>query len=213
VISGNGRYVAFYSYAANLVPDDTNSTTDVFRHDLRTGETIRVSVGPDGAQTSGGQRPGLGSISPAISADGNRIAFGSYANGLTAGPHAISDVYVRDVKAGTTTKASPGIGGAVADGLVVTAHISPDGRYVGYGSAASNLVPGDTNGVSDGFVHDLKNGTTRRVTVGIAGQQGDDRSSDPALDDKADHAAFTSQATNLLPDDANGQQDAFVANL
>jgi Tol biopolymer transport system component len=212
-ISGDGRYVAFMSYATNLVPGDTNGTTDIFRHDLKTGETVRVSVGPGGRQSSGGLRGSAGSSLPSISRDGRVVAFHSNANGLVDEPHGLVDVYARDVTAGTTELVSVGLGGAAASGQSGAPHVSGDGRYVGFGSGAGNLVAGDTNGVSDGFVRDLKNDLTRRVTLGEGGQQGDGSSGDPVLDGDGDTAAFPSNATDLVAGDTNGWQDVFVATL
>jgi WD40-like Beta Propeller Repeat len=94
-ISANGRFIAFYSYADNLVAGDTNGETDIFVHDRKTGATERVSVDSAGNQ-------------------GNNFSGGSA--------------------------------------------ISANGRFVAFWSDADNLVPGDTNGQTDAFVHDRKTG-------------------------------------------------------
>jgi Tol biopolymer transport system component len=222
-ISADGRYVVFTSQATNLVPGDTNGTSDVFRHDLKTGVTIRVSVGPGGRQTSGG-KPGGGanhtfaSDEPSVSESGRYVAFFSYGQGLIDGPHATGDVYRRDVKTGTTTLVSAGRGGGANDSApdhpALPPSISGDGRYVGFTSYSTNLVAGDTNGVADGFVRDLKRGITRRVTVNAAGEQANATSGfDLAIDHDGDTAVFTSAATNLVPADANGELDVYVARL
>lgn len=72
-VSGNGRYVVFESAANNLVAGDTNGRVDVFRHDLVTDETLRVSVSTSGIQ--GSNR----SAAPQISDDGNLVVFESRA--------------------------------------------------------------------------------------------------------------------------------------
>jgi Tol biopolymer transport system component len=90
-ISADGRYVAFVSRAADLVPGDTNGADDVFLRDVATGVTSRVSATGGGAQVSGV------SGSPAISADGRYVAFGSDAAGLAPGPAVwAQDVYLLD---------------------------------------------------------------------------------------------------------------------
>jgi Tol biopolymer transport system component len=221
-ISADGRYVAFVSHATNLVPGDTNGTSDVFRHDLKTGETIRVSVGPGGRQSTGA-RPGspdfvVASMWPAISKDGRHVAFFSYGDGLVDGPHAVSDVYVRDVRTGTTTVVTAALDGGAAnrsgpDLPDIVPSISDDGRYVGFVSWASNLVPGDTNDWNDGFVRDLKKHVTRRVTVGAQGQQGLLPSQEIAVDGNADTIAFSTQAENFLPGDSNSRPDILVARV
>lgn len=157
-LSGEGRYVAFASLARNLVPGDTNLVEDVFVRDRLAGVTSRVSVGPGGRQANGA------SSIPSISADGRYVAFMSDASNLVAGDtnHA-ADIFVRDRVAGTTRRVSIGQGGQQANGASSFPALSGDGLHVAFQSAASNLVPGDTNGTFDIFVRDLLAGTTQRV--------------------------------------------------
>lgn len=89
-ISEDGRYVAFTSFADNLVTRDTNSTYDVFVHDRLRRTTVRVSV--SSAETPGNDR----SLRPAVSADGRYVAFESRASNLAA----------RDTNARTPTSSS-----------------------------------------------------------------------------------------------------------
>src|SRR5689334_3378885 len=77
-ISTDGRFVAFYSEAGNLVPGDTNGLADVFLRDRQLGVTTRVSVDSTGAQVGGGG-------DPSISADGRFVAFDSGATNLVTG--------------------------------------------------------------------------------------------------------------------------------
>ena len=90
-ISGDGRYVAFYSGATNLVAGDTNGVWDVFVRDTQAGATTLVSVASDGTQGNDG------SSTPSISSDGRYVVFISYATNLVAGDtNATRDVFVRD---------------------------------------------------------------------------------------------------------------------
>ena len=92
-ISSDGNYVAFSSYASNLVDDDTNGRADVFRHDVSTGTTVRVSVNTAGAQSD--YAGNLDYLDLSISGDGSRVAFASRAINLTHGDsNASSDVFV-----------------------------------------------------------------------------------------------------------------------
>src|SRR5262249_5663555 len=75
---------------------------------------------------------------------------------------------------------------------------------------ASNLVPGDTNGVADIFVHDRQTGATERVSVDSAGVQGNDASLAPSISGDGRFVAFVSAATNLVAGDSNGAGDIFV---
>ncbi|MDP8911926.1 MAG: hypothetical protein M3M94_07670, partial [Actinomycetota bacterium] len=158
-ISGDGSVVAFTSYASNLVSGDTNAAGDVFARDAVTGTTTRASVGASGQANGKSQ-------APTVSADGNLVAFESSASNLVSGDtNGVSDVFVRDLSAGTTTRVSLSSGGAQGSGASDSAAISADGRFVAFRSFASNLVSGDTNGYSDIFVRDLQGGTTTRVSV------------------------------------------------
>lgn len=90
-ISDDGRYVAFDSYASNLVPDDTNAAHDVFVHDRNTATTTRVSVASDGTQAN------LGTVWAAINADGRYVVLTSDASNLVTGDsNSEMDVFVRD---------------------------------------------------------------------------------------------------------------------
>jgi Tol biopolymer transport system component len=147
-ISADGRYVAFESDAFNLVLGDTNGADDVFVHDRLTGTTERVSVDSAGNQTGGG-----GDIT-AISADGRYVAFQSGASDLVPADTNGRDVFVHDRQTGVTTRVSVDSAGNQSNGTSWVPAISADGRYVAFVSDASNLVPGDTNGFWDVFVHD-----------------------------------------------------------
>jgi Tol biopolymer transport system component len=103
VMTPDGRYVAFVSAANNLVAGDTNGIPDVFLRDLQLGTTVLVSVGANPGRV--GEANG-GSGAPAISADGRYVAFYSTATNLVPGATNVSEIYVRDVVAGTTAWAS-----------------------------------------------------------------------------------------------------------
>jgi Tol biopolymer transport system component len=205
-ISADGRYIAFHSAATNLVPGDTNGHLDVFVHDRVTGQTARVSVSSDGAQATGGS-----SWSPAISADGRYVSFQSHAGNLVPGDTNHSqDVFVHDRETGETTRVSVSSAGAQADALSQSPSISADGRYVAFDSAATNLVPGDTNGAADIFVHDRATGETSRVSLSSTGTQADRWSWSPYISADGRHVAFSSEAINLVPGDTNDRRDAFA---
>ncbi len=204
-ISANGRYVAFASYASNLVPGDTNdcepwyaSCSDAFVHDRQTGVTERVSVSTAGAQ--GDDDSGGGDIS----ADGRYVAFSSYASNLVPDDtNSHTDTFVHDRQTGVTERVSVSTAGAQGDGSSPGGDISADGRYVAFASYASNLVPDDTNGEEDIFVHDRQTGITERVSVSSAGEQGDSYSGWPSISADGRYVAFESYASNLVPGDTN----------
>ena len=204
-IKGDGRYVAFESFASNLVPGDTNGWDDIFVHDRQTGVTTRVSVDSSGSQ---GNSP---SNYPSISGDGRYVALMSWASNLVPGdPNGAQDVLVHDRQTGATERASVDSSGSQGDFDTIRGSISGDGRYVAFDSYATNLVPGDTNGWGDIFVHDRQTGVTTRVSVDSSGSQGNWDSSEPSISEDGRCVAFDSDASNLVPGDTNGAQDVFV---
>lgn len=201
-ISGDGRYVAFVSDASNLVADDTNTSRDVFVFDRQTATTTRASVDSAGTQAI------LDSFTPALSADGRFVAFTSFApNLIPSDTNDGSDVFVRDLQASTTTRASEYQGGFEADGDSLRPAISADGRFVAFDSDAWNLAWGDTNDAFDVFVKDRQTDIVTRVSVDDNGAQSDGASLRPALSGNGRYVAFSSEAPNLVPGDTNGAAD------
>jgi Tol biopolymer transport system component len=204
-ISGDGAHVAFASAAGNLVPGDTNAKTDIFIHDRQASTTERVSVDGSGNEADGD------SDLPAISADGRYVAFDSIASNLApADTNDTNDVFVRDRQTGSTTRVSVDSLGNQGDGGSHAPDLSADGRYAVFESYTTNLVPADTNGFEDIFVHDLQAGSTERLSVDSMGHQGDDDSYAVTISGAGRYAAFESHSTNLVPGDTNGEEDVFV---
>jgi len=205
-ISADGRFVAFDSSAA-LVADDTNGKNDIFVRDLQLQRTTRVSVASDGTQ---GNDHSFGF--PDISADGRFVAFWSHASNLVAGDgNGVADVFVHDRLSRATRRVSVTSGGGEGNGIsgLLGVAISGDGQTVAFASYATNLVPNDTNGVADVFVH--AGGLTTRVSQSVTGVEGDGESSSPALSRNGNFVTFHSAAANLVPMDLNGPaKDVFV---
>ena len=203
-ISADGRYVAFVSWASNLVPADTNHRADVFVRDRATGATELVAAGNDE------------SANPSISADGRYVAFTSYASDLVSGDVAGTwDVFVRDRANGTIERvdvSSEETPSAFSRRIYTKAMISADGRYVAFSSEASNLVDGDTNRTPDVFVRDRLAGTTERVSVGNGGWQlnADSGIYGTAISADGRYVTFISNAPDVVAGDRNGQPDVFV---
>src|SRR5262249_48322550 len=105
VISSDGRFVAFTSYATNLVPNDTNNEADIFLRDLVAGTTIRVST------SSTGEQANKLSTRPSLTRDGSKVAFQSLATNLASNDTGFWDVFVKDVVSGTVTRVSRDPGG------------------------------------------------------------------------------------------------------
>ncbi len=204
-ISADGRYVAFTSYASNLVPGDTNNGTDVFVHDRITGQTTRVSV------ASGGRQANYESNNPFISADGRYVTFYSEASNLVPeDTNEIPDIFVHDRTTGQTTRVSVASDGSEGNDQSYYPSISADGRYVAFSSDASNLVPGDTNWQGDIFIHDRTTGQTTRVSVASDGSEGNSSSFYLSISADGQYVAIGSYASNLVPGDTNNGTDVFV---
>ncbi|MBK7643850.1 MAG: PD40 domain-containing protein [Planctomycetes bacterium] len=191
-VSADGRFVVFASDAANLVSGDTNGAGDIFVKDMNEGGVVCVSRNAAGGPAQGE------SYAASISGAGARVAFASEAADLVVGDtNGQPDVFVRDLIAGTTTRASAGAAGE-GDGASAAPCLSADGRFVAFASRATNLVSNDTNGVADVFVRDLQTGLVECVSAAPAGVPGNDASASPALSADGRYVVFASSATNLI---------------
>jgi len=217
-ISPDGRFVAFQSYASNLVDGDTNdncetsdgahgaSCPDIFLFDRETGKVTRISVASDGNQGNAGSAYG-----GSFSADARYMAYTSASSNLVEGDtNHMLDVFLYDQVSGETSRVSVSSAGTQANQHSHQPALSEDGRFVAFATTSSNLVAGDTNGMSDIYLHDRLTGETGRVSVSSAGLQGDGHSYQPSISGDGRLVAFYSQASNLVLDDTNRVEDIFV---
>lgn len=204
-ISDDGRHVAFYSDAANLVADDTNGQMDVFVRDRFKNTTTRLNVDSNGQQGDGP------SYFAALSASGRYVAFASGSTNLVAGDtNGRTDIFLHDQLTRKVSRINLAPAGEQADQDSTYPRISADGRYIGYSSDATNLVAGDGNGKGDAFVYDRLGGKTARVSVNTQGKGSDGSSSLKDLSGDGRYVSFSSDATNLVAGDTNGVHDTFV---
>jgi Tol biopolymer transport system component len=149
-ISSDGRFVAFCSWASDLIAADTNGELDIFVHDRQNGTTERMS------EATGGAEADYWSQIPRISADGRVVSFHSFATNLVAGDtNGFIDVFVHDRQLGWTERVSVSSASVQANQYSTSfSSLSGDGRFVAFDSFASNLVAGDTNGALDTFLRD-----------------------------------------------------------
>ncbi len=215
-ISGSGRFVAYATFASNLVSGDGNSSLDIHVHDRELGSTERVSVDSLGALGNSH------SAQPSISDDGRFIAFASLATNLdldTADDNGVMDVYLHDRKYGTTRRISVNSAGVGSNGMSSQPVISANGRFTAFLSNATNL-DGNSSGKMQMFVYDRITGETKAVSLNTQLQQ-----ANADLDQAIAHArngelfAFATMANNLNGNDTNGLADVYlhqrdpVANL
>lgn len=206
-ISEDGRYIAFQSFADNLVGSDTNDSPDMFMHDRQTGQTTRVSVASDGSQANDW------SYDVAISGNGRYVTFTSKASNLVSNDtNPIIDLFVHDRETRQTVRLSVGLNGTQANADLNDPVISDDGRYIAFYSWASNLVNNDTNGVADVFVYDRQIGRTIGTSLTTNGLPANERSFGPSVSANGRYVAFYSSASNLVNGDTNGHEDVFVSD-
>src|SRR5215212_4521481 len=218
-LSADGRFVAFQSLASNLSADDGDATSDVYVRDLQTNTTTLVSSasGASGVKGNGASSGGpLWADSPgSLSADGRFVAFESVASNLSADDGDVtSDVYVRDLQTGTTTLVgrAGGATGAKSDGESAAAAISGGGRFVAFGSSATNLSPDDGDDSFAVFVRDLQTSTTTLVSRagGANGAKANGGAWPEGISSDGRFVVLESEATNLSPDDGDATSDVFV---
>lgn len=239
-VSVDGRLVAFFSHATNLVAGDNNNTcyndgpytapcTDIFVHDRMTHQTKLVSL------TASGIQGNEGSFEPSLSADGHYVAFSSRANNFVSGDTNICyhefaanrcmDIFRKDLLTGGMLRVSVASEGTQTNDDSWHPMLSGDGRYVAFVSQASNLVSGDTNFVcpnvvndkiencDDVFVHDSVTHTTTRVSVADNGDQANNRSALESISFDGRYVYFSSAATNLVIGHTSESTYHFVHDL
>ena len=191
-ISADGRFVAFYSDAGNLVAGDTNDEGDIFVRDRANRTTERVSV------SNAGRQANSYSEHLSISGDGRFVAFDSDASNLVArDTNSWDDIFVRDRKKGTTERVSVSDAGRQWSGSSGSPSISADGRFVAFGSTATDLVARDRY-QDDVFVRDRRTGTTKRVSISSAGRQGNGSSGSPSISADGRSVAFVFAPLGLM---------------
>jgi Tol biopolymer transport system component len=156
------------------------------------------------------------SVAPTLSPDGRFVVFTSAANDLVPGGNSFYslNVFLRDRTGNTTVLVSGNLSGTGGgNGSSMLGQASINGRYVVFQSDASDLVPGDTNGVTDVFLRDTYTGTTRLISVAAGGGFANGASTDPVMTPDGTCVAFISAATNLVAGDTNGIPDVFVRDL
>jgi Tol biopolymer transport system component len=207
-ISADGNVIVFTSKASNLVPGDTNNTSDVFVRYVNTGVTKRVSQRQDG---TGGNGP---SRAPAISPDGRYVSFYSEADNLVGGDRGdLPDVFEADLRTGRIIKVSVSSSGraqddAVEPPFVQVSDVSRGGRYVVFDSDADNLVRHDDRKHTDVFLRDTRRHRTVRISAARAGEANSD-SVYPRITPDGRFVTFESFANNLFPLDSVGA-DSFL---
>lgn len=238
-VSADGRFIVFESYASNLVPGDDNdycSTSnsvqtrancpDIFLYDQEEESITLISKAPDGTSAQGA------SFLPSMTPDGRYILYNSLAPNLIGGervicnspgsPRLCLNVYLYDRETEETELISRTINGEYIADFAFGLSISDDGRYIGLASHSDTLVAEDTNtfcdntqnGVAeenctDVFLYDRESETMQLVSVLPDGTQANGGSFYPMVSGNGTSVAFTTDATNLTPNDTNEVIDLY----
>jgi Tol biopolymer transport system component len=220
-ISADGNRVVFVSYATSLVAGQSQDTNfrELYLYDRATNTNTLVShVSGNATAAAGG-----GTTEAALSADGNWVAFASYATGMVAGQidtNNGADVFLHDQATGTNVLVShaPGAAATTANDSSADSSsqisISTDGSRIAYSSKATNLVAGqvDGNAFSDIFLYDRAAGTNTLVSHASASATtaGNRSAGGPALSADGRYVAFASSSSDLVAGDTGTFGGIFV---
>lgn len=211
-LSADGRYIAFCSFATNLVPNDTNNVLDTFVYDSHTSDVERVSVTETGTEVYGWNNcHGVD-----ISGDGRYVVFGSDTAELddAAGRNLYNDIFLRDQGKGGLLQITHAYDGGPANGDSYDPDISADGRHIIFRSYASNLVPNDTNGVADVFGYDIQTRTISLISVSSTDSSVNGSgwifANGSSVSGDGRYFVFYSSASNLVEKDTNGTLNVYV---
>lgn len=208
-ISSDGDVVAFTSVASNLLPqaDGNGAVPDIYTRRFNSDDYRRVSVAPDGSAAN------AASADPVLTRTGGTVVFTSAASNLvTDDTNGKADIFLRH---GTQPMERMSVASdrTQANGDSGQPDVSGDGRYVVFASAASNLVPHDTNNQIDVFLRDRATGETRLVSHAYSGGSADGRSSTPAIAQSGRYVTYESTASDIVHDDDNGIADVFLYDV
>jgi len=207
-ISPDGRFVLFNSTAGNLAPNTGGqSCSQVYLRDRASNTTTLVSVNLNGFGGNGNSS--CGGMTP----DGRYVVFTSDASDLAAGDtNGFSDIFVRDMAAGTTVLASVSTGGVEGNGVSSHPVITPDGRYVAFISTGSNLAVGGKNN-PDIFLRDLAGQTTVAMSTAAIGSSSGATISSLTITANGRYVAFVSTALNLVSGVAQAGGEVYVRDF
>jgi Tol biopolymer transport system component len=199
-ISHDGDRIVFTSEATNLVAQPvTSGVSQVYVREVSTGTTRLVSMRPPGLVGNGI------SHRAEISADGNHVTFKSYASNLVVqDTNGSADIFLAELPAQTVERVSLGDQGQQVGGDSLESSVSGDGRLVAFMTWANNVVPNDTNFVTDVFLRDRATGTTQLVSRNFVGAPANDASDAPVVSDDGTHVLFRTRASDIVTGDGNG---------
>ena len=201
-ISENGRYIAYLHMV-----DRRLGEIRVWDAELGTSRTVSIDA-------YGRQRLVTVATSIVIDDTGNRVVFSASEIGGTpwtpGDTNGYMDVFVRVIDEAKTIGLTVGPG-TLNDEAAGSVHIDRTGSRAVFASPASNLVPNDTNGVSDIFIR-FPDGSLRRI-LAYNGAEPNGPSYDPKISSDGKWVVFRSYATNLTPEGGNGYSQIYLYSI
>jgi pimeloyl-ACP methyl ester carboxylesterase len=206
-VSADGRYVVFSTPATNLASGNTYQYSEVYVRDLQLSTTTPVSMSNSGALADSGCYGG------SISANGQFVVFWSGADNLYTGSslNTTNGVYVYNLSQTTIEREDVASNGTPANGTSFGSAISADGRFVAFVSNASNLVSGVSG--MQAYLRDRKTGQIVLVSAALDGSPASSDSDPLEISADGRFVAFVSNATNLVSQNTNGLDEAFVRDV
>lgn len=207
-VSADGDVVAFASKAKNLHPSDEDSVSDIYVKNLLTGQLTLASI------TQAGDKGDKDSHSPAVSADGTKVAFVSEASNLVPDtPPDVLQIYVKDIITGAVALASASDAGDPGDNNSYTPSLSWDGSRVAFSSYAYNLDPAGSSYWADVYVKDLSTGELVLASSSDAGETANTHAYRPSLTPDGTKVSFDTRARNLDSRDGDILNDIYLKDL
>lgn len=203
-ISGDGRFVAFVSYASNLVPGDLNGARDVYLRDRLLETTLHVSLSSTGEQSNNDSWPA------SISGDGRYVLFSTRSAKMHPDGNTRSHFYLRDTVNEITTRTTETTLGVAANQDCKHGFLSAGTDWVVFSTISTNLGGGGGNARDDIYLRDLSSGVTEWISQTPSGGEPDGHCRRPSISADGRWIAFMSNATNLVAGDTNGAMDIFL---
>ncbi len=207
IMSRTGLHVAFVSTApfGGVFP---NGVPQPYVYDQGLGRIFRIPFGSNNKLTQPSDQ-----ISTSPNSAGH-VVFRSLDSTIVPNDtNGVADVFYHNFYAHTSQRVSVDPDGVQANGASGFPSISSDGRYVVFETDATNLVPGDTNGVTDIILADLQTGGRQRISVATDGTQANGASTKPWITADGNYVVYQSLASNLVSGDTNGQSDIFLYTI
>jgi Tol biopolymer transport system component len=206
MVSADGRFVAFSSFATNLTAGADPAVESIFVRDLVAGTTTRVTVRPDG-------RPApLGGSRPYLSPNGRYVVFNSYDPLVPSDTDTRDDVYVYDRATGAMERQSTAVGGGGPNSDSLRGFVTDDGTRSVFNSYATNLTVNDRNSAGDVFLRDRTSGTTKLLSVSWYGGGADAESYRPVTSNDGSVVAYLSRARNLVVGDPSTDWQVYAVS-